>query len=70
MQAAMLQAKELNKAAYFFSTTDEGKVVHLNFVPKTDITKSFSAKTWIQPISAILGGKVRATPSSLHFAIP
>ncbi|KAK4699029.1 alanyl-tRNA synthetase, partial [Phenoliferia sp. Uapishka_3] len=59
MQAATLQAKALNKAAYFFSTSDDGKVVHLNFVPKEEITKSFSAKTWIQPVSAILGGKVQ-----------
>ncbi len=58
MQAAVNQAKTLNKAAYFFSVSEEAKVVHLNFVPKEEITKKFSAKTWIQPVSAIVGGKV------------
>ncbi|KAM0746309.1 hypothetical protein T439DRAFT_330022 [Meredithblackwellia eburnea MCA 4105] len=57
MQAATLQAKTLGKAAYFFSVSDEDKVVHVNFLPKEEISKAFNAKTWIQPVSAILGGK-------------
>lgn len=65
MQAATLQAKQLSKPAYFFSTSDDGKVVHLNFVPKDLITKSFSAKSWILPVSAIVGGKVRPSPPLL-----
>lgn len=31
--------------------------MHLNFVPKADLTKSFTAKTWIAAVSAIVGGK-------------
>lgn len=58
MQAASAQAKVLNKAAYFFSVTEEQKVVHVNFLPKADISKTFTAKTWIQEVSVIVGGKV------------
>ncbi|KAI5476969.1 alanine-tRNA synthetase [Pseudohyphozyma bogoriensis] len=57
MQAATAQTSKLGKAAYFFSVTEDNKVVHLNFLPKAEISKEFSAKTWIQSVSAILGGK-------------
>lgn len=60
MQAGTAAAKTLGKAVYLFSVSDDGKVVHLNFVPKSDITKSFTAKTWISPVSEIVGGKVIA----------
>jgi alanyl-tRNA synthetase len=58
MQSGTAAAKTLGKAVYLFSLSEDGKVVHLNFVPKSDITKSFTAKTWIAPISDVVGGKV------------
>ncbi|GJN91344.1 hypothetical protein Rhopal_004365-T1 [Rhodotorula paludigena] len=57
MQAGVNQAKTLNRAAYFFSVSDDGKVAHLNSVPRAEITKEFSAKTWFAAVSAIVGGK-------------
>lgn len=65
IQIAIAQAKALNKAAYFFSVSDDNKVTHLNFVPKAEITKEFSAKTWIAAVSAIVGGKVRFSVHTL-----
>lgn len=58
MQAGTAQAKTLAKAVYLFSVTEDGKVTHLNFLPKSDISKTFTAKTWIGTVSAIIGGKV------------
>ncbi|GAA5902072.1 hypothetical protein JCM5296_006596 [Sporobolomyces johnsonii] len=57
MQAGISQAKALNKAAYFFSVSDDGKVAHLNVVPKAEISSAFSAKTWFAAVSAIVGGR-------------
>lgn len=57
MQSGLNQAKTLGKAAYFFSVSDEGKVAHLNLVPKSEISKEFSAKIWFNAIAAIVGGK-------------
>ena len=57
MQAGINQAKTLGKAAYFFSVSDDNKVAHLNLVPKSEISKEFSAKTWLAAVSAIVGGK-------------
>ncbi|BGP56260.1 hypothetical protein JCM8202_001420 [Rhodotorula sphaerocarpa] len=57
MQSGLNQAKTLGKAAYFFSVSDDGKVAHLNLVPKSEISKEFSAKTWFNAIAAIVGGK-------------
>ncbi|GAA6058951.1 hypothetical protein JCM10212_002903 [Sporobolomyces blumeae] len=57
MQAGVTQAKALNKAAYFFSISDDGKVAHLNSVPKSEISKEFNAKTWFAKVSEIVGGK-------------
>lgn len=57
LQAGTAQAKTLNKAAYFFSVSPEDRVVHLNFIPKADLSKTFNAKTWIAAVSAIVGGK-------------
>lgn len=57
LQAGTAQAKTLNKAVYFFSVSPEDRVVHLNFVPKADLSKTFTAKTWIAAVSAIVGGK-------------
>lgn len=62
MQAGTTQAKTLDKAVYFFSVSPEDRVVHLNFVPKADLSKTFTAKTWIAAVSAIVGGKVRDRP--------
>lgn len=58
MQAAAAQAKVLNKAAYFFSISEEQKVVHVNYLPKGDMSKAFTAKTWIQEVAVVVGGKV------------
>ncbi|SGY99551.1 BQ5605_C034g11290 [Microbotryum silenes-dioicae] len=56
LQAGSLQAKALDKAAYLFSAED-GKVLHLNFVPKAMQSKAFNAKTWLTGVAAIVGGK-------------
>lgn len=66
MQAGTTQAKNLNKAVYFFSVSDEDKVVHLNFVPKAELSRTFTAKTWSAAVSAIVGGKARLISSFLR----
>lgn len=65
MQAGITAAKSLSKAVYFFSVSPvDGKVAHLNSVPKSEIVKDgFNAKTWFNKVSEIVGGKVK--PSSL-----
>lgn len=51
-------AKQYQRAAYLFSVDKaEGKVLHINLLPKTDVSKTFNAKTWLADISKILGGK-------------
>ncbi|GAA5948754.1 hypothetical protein JCM3765_004995 [Sporobolomyces pararoseus] len=59
MQAGITAAKSLSKAVYFFSVSPvDGKVAHLNSVPKNEIVKDgFSAKTWFNKVSEIVGGK-------------
>ena len=59
MQPGITTAKSLNKAVYFFSTSeDNSKVAHLNFVPKGEIVKGgFTAKTWFEKVVEVLGGK-------------
>jgi len=58
MQTIVQHARTLDKAVYLFSIDGPaGKVAHVNFVPKRNITKSFSAKTWANAVSGILGGK-------------
>lgn len=71
MQSAVVQAKSLNKAAYFFSSTEaeeegeEVKLIHLNFVPKEMISKEFNARVWSTVVIEVVGGKVRFH----HFSI-
>ncbi|EJU04465.1 hypothetical protein DACRYDRAFT_20988 [Dacryopinax primogenitus] len=58
MQSIVQHARTLNKAVYIFSVdVSAGKVAHVNFLPKHAITQSFSAKTWANAVSVILGGK-------------
>ncbi|GAA5871803.1 hypothetical protein JCM16303_000869 [Sporobolomyces ruberrimus] len=58
MQAGITTAKSLSKAVYFFSVSPDGKVAHLNSVPKSEIVKDgFNAKTWFTKVSEIVGGK-------------
>jgi len=58
MQSVVQHARTLNKAVYLFSIDGPvGKIAHVNFVPKHKITKAFTAKTWANAISAIIGGK-------------
>lgn len=59
MQPGITTAKSLNKAVYFFSTSDDNsKVAHLNSVPKGEIVKGgFNAKTWFERVVTVLGGK-------------
>lgn len=59
MTAGTQAARTLGKSAYFFSIVEAGKVQHLNYVLKDQITPEFSAKIWIGAIATILGGKVR-----------
>lgn len=72
MQAGITTAKSLNKAVYFFSVSPlDGKVAHLNSVPKNEIVKDggFSAKTWFAEVSKIVGGKVRKKLFSLSLFV-
>lgn len=34
--------------------------MHLNYLPKTDISPAFNAKIWSSGIAVLVGGKVRA----------
>ncbi|KIJ31275.1 hypothetical protein M422DRAFT_76648 [Sphaerobolus stellatus SS14] len=58
LQSIATQAKSLGKPIYIFSVDiEEGKVVHVNYVPKTMITKEFDAKIWAGKVAEVLGGK-------------
>lgn len=51
-------AKTYQRAAYLFSVDKaEGKVTHVNLLPKTDVSKTFSCKQWIANVSKVLGGR-------------
>ena len=54
--------KSLGKAIYLFSPDVEGgKVGHVNYLPKEVLErKVLDAKTWLNEVSAVLGGKVCA----------
>ncbi|TFY60907.1 hypothetical protein EVG20_g7252 [Dentipellis fragilis] len=55
LQAAVLQAKKLGKAAYVFSADKAaGKVAHVNHAPKA---LGIDARTWAGKVSEVLGGK-------------
>lgn len=59
LQAIATQAKAAGKAMYIFSIdSEEGKVVHVNYLPKSLISKEFDARIWASRVTAILGGKV------------
>lgn len=57
MSAVLKQLSSLEKAMYFFSTDGE-KVYHVNSLPKAYVSKEFDAKTWLQTVSSVVGGKV------------
>lgn len=51
-------AKTYQRAAYLFSADkDEGKVIHVNQLPKTDVSKTFSCKQWMADVSKVVGGR-------------
>lgn len=51
-------AKAYQRAAYLFSVDKaEGKVAHVNLLPKTDVSKTFSCKQWMTDVSKVLGGR-------------
>lgn len=50
--------KTYQRAAYLFSADKaEGKVTHVNIMPKTDVSKTFSCKQWIANVSKVIGGR-------------
>jgi alanyl-tRNA synthetase len=50
--------KQYQRAAYLFTVDkEEGKVVHMNTLPKSDVSKTFNAKEWMSAISSIVGGR-------------
>lgn len=58
LSAAQTAAKAAKKAVYAFSVDEaNGKVAHLNFLPKDEVSKAFNAKTWLQDVAKIIGGK-------------
>lgn len=63
LQAVVLQAKKLGKAAYVFSVDSEGgRVIHVNHVPESLRSKGFDARTWATRVTETLGGKVNTHP--------
>jgi hypothetical protein len=65
-------ARTDGKAAYLFSTDGE-KVSHVAYVPKSDVSDKFNAKTWSAVVTKIIGGKVSADllpPSPPHTLSP
>ncbi|KAF8532539.1 tRNA synthetases class II (A)-domain-containing protein [Gautieria morchelliformis] len=58
LQAIATQAKTAGKAMYTFSIDfDEGRVVHVNYLPKPLTSKEFDARIWASRVTATLGGK-------------
>ena len=59
LQAAIQHInKKYQRAAYFFTVDhEEGKVIHMNSLPKSDISQNFNAKEWIRAVSDIIGGR-------------
>jgi len=58
LQAVVLQAKKLGKAAYVFSVDSEGgRVIHVNHIPESLRSKGFDARTWAARVTETLGGK-------------
>ena len=58
LQALVAQGRKLGKALYVFSVDAEnGKVVHVNFVPPSLKSKGLDARQWATKISETVGGK-------------
>lgn len=58
LQALVAQGRKLGKALYVFSVDAEnGKVVHVNFVPPSLKSKGLDARQWAAKVSEIVGGK-------------
>jgi len=59
LQAALQHVtKQYQRAAYLFSVDKaEGKVVHVNLLPKGEVSKTFNCKEWIGAVSKIVGGR-------------
>jgi alanyl-tRNA synthetase len=58
LQTIATAAKSLGKPIYIFSVdTEEGKVVHVNYVPKGMVSKEFDARIWASKVAEVLGGK-------------
>ena len=50
--------KKYQRAAYLFSVDEtEGRVAHCNILPKSDVSKAFNAKQWLDGVTKILGGR-------------
>ncbi|KAG8966582.1 Alanine--tRNA ligase [Tulasnella sp. 419] len=65
--SVLLEARKLEKAVYLFSVDEtSGKVAHVNFVPKSSISKDFTAKTWATAISEVIGGKAGGKDDSVQ----
>jgi len=59
LQAAIQHiGKQYQRAAYLFSADKaEGKVTHVDLLPKADVSKSFNAKIWLAEVSKVIGGR-------------
>lgn len=60
--------QKANKAAYLFAVGADGKVYHVNALPKSETSASFNAKKWLDLVSEVIGGKV--SPCSRPFCKP
>ena len=58
LQAGLAVAKKQNKSAYFFSLSEDStKLVHINYLAKSELVDGFNAKSWIGKVSDLVGGR-------------
>lgn len=59
LQAALTHVTKMyQRAAYLFAPdATEKKVIHVNLLPKPDVSKTFGCKQWIADVSQVIGGR-------------
>ncbi|KAJ3768728.1 tRNA synthetases class II (A)-domain-containing protein [Lentinula raphanica] len=58
LQSIASQARKMAKAIYVFSIDFEsGKVIHVNFIPPSIVSKGADARTWAAKVTDLIGGR-------------
>ncbi|KAJ3798631.1 tRNA synthetases class II (A)-domain-containing protein [Lentinula aff. detonsa] len=58
LQSIASQGRKMAKAVYVFSIDSEsGKIIHVNFIPSSIMSKGADARTWAARVTEITGGK-------------